>query len=270
VLNFGVPGYGTDQAYLKFLKKSKSVFTPITMLCIWPENINRIVNVWRNFYVPDDAIGLSKPRFVNEGANIKLLPNPIQHIQELNRLQDPDFISKIGRNDYWYNENYGNFVPSFPFLYSIFATKSDVFRRISHNVSQKCGFKTGIYQDLYENDSARGILENIIRQFAADAEIRTTVPIVVILAHADDIRFSRSAHDVRHAKIVRFLETHSIRFIDTVKALSRLNPSDSELNRWFSNHATSDGNKQIANVIANWLTENTATLPEVLLTKDAN
>ena len=46
VLNFGVRGYGTDQAYLKFEKKYVgSIKAPYVCLVVMPENIARIMNV---------------------------------------------------------------------------------------------------------------------------------------------------------------------------------------------------------------------------------
>lgn len=63
IYNFGMTGYGTDQAYLKFLLHYPQVNTPLVSLGLILENINRIVKVYRPFYAPNSHLAFTKPRF---------------------------------------------------------------------------------------------------------------------------------------------------------------------------------------------------------------
>ena len=87
VQNFGVGGYGTDQALLKLERNLKAgIQTPYVILGIHQENITRIVNTFRPFLRQRTRVKLGfKPRFVVENGNLKLIPNPMP---QLNTLAD--------------------------------------------------------------------------------------------------------------------------------------------------------------------------------------
>ena len=63
VLNFGVGGYGTDQALLRYELEGMAFHPHIAILGFLPENIHRVVSVFRPFYFPMTGIPMSKPRF---------------------------------------------------------------------------------------------------------------------------------------------------------------------------------------------------------------
>ncbi len=102
-LNYGVPGYGPDQAFLKY--RRTTVPTEVTILGIQQENIGRVVNIYRAFYMED--WGPTKPRFFLEGDGLRLEPNPVARPEDARRLLDPAFVDTLRRLDYWprYNED---------------------------------------------------------------------------------------------------------------------------------------------------------------------
>jgi hypothetical protein len=76
VVNYGVSGYGTDQAYIRFTRKTADE-APVTLLGIFPENLMRNVNHYRGFM----GFGLHpyflKGRFVLDGAGgLEWIPRP--------------------------------------------------------------------------------------------------------------------------------------------------------------------------------------------------
>ena len=101
-LNFGVPGYGPDQALLKY--RRTAVPTEVTILGIQQENIGRLVNIYRAFYM--GPWGPTKPRFFLDGGGLRLHSNPIPRPEDAGRLLDPAFVDSLRRLDYWpaYNE----------------------------------------------------------------------------------------------------------------------------------------------------------------------
>lgn len=79
VLNFGVNGYGMDQALLRWRKSGRAARPAIVVVGFQPENLLRNVNVFRPIYFPETGVPLSKPRFVLEGdelvpVNLPALP----------------------------------------------------------------------------------------------------------------------------------------------------------------------------------------------------
>ena len=67
VANYGVGGYGTDQAYLRFTHMTRDD-APIVLLGIFPENIMRNVNQYRGFIGFTQDPRWLKGRFVLDGA----------------------------------------------------------------------------------------------------------------------------------------------------------------------------------------------------------
>lgn len=73
VSNFGANGYGTDQAYLRYLGNTRDD-AKTAVLLILSENIIRNVNRLRNLVSPTDQVGL-KPRFVLDArGGLALVP----------------------------------------------------------------------------------------------------------------------------------------------------------------------------------------------------
>lgn len=76
VLNFGVGGYGMDQAYLRWQHIGKSLSADIVIFGFQPENLKRNVSVFRPIYARHTGIPLSKPRYLLQGDELKLINYP--------------------------------------------------------------------------------------------------------------------------------------------------------------------------------------------------
>jgi lysophospholipase L1-like esterase len=100
VVNLGVPGYGTDQAVLRWRRDGASLRADVVLLGIWPENICRNLNVVRYFLQP--ASGFStKPRFVAEASGVAPIGQPVLAGEALvDAVTDP-FATPLVANDYW-------------------------------------------------------------------------------------------------------------------------------------------------------------------------
>ena len=77
VLNFGVSGYGMDQAYLRWQHLGASFAPDIVIFGLQPENLKRNVNVFRQLLDSSRyALPFSKPRFVLEDGRMILVNSP--------------------------------------------------------------------------------------------------------------------------------------------------------------------------------------------------
>lgn len=103
VLNYGVGGYGTDQAYLRFLSEGTSLSPDVVVIGFSPIMLRRAVNVYRRF-ISTREFPLVKPRFVlNEKDSLVLLRSPLQNIRDYESyLRHPAAIVKLGAHDHWY------------------------------------------------------------------------------------------------------------------------------------------------------------------------
>lgn len=103
VLNFGVPGYGFDQAYLRYLADGRRFRPHVVLIGLYAEDVNRGLNVWRPFYLGHYDIPSAKPRF-HLTDSLCLEPNPLADVRSYAALvARPDSVLPIlGDRDYFY------------------------------------------------------------------------------------------------------------------------------------------------------------------------
>jgi len=76
VLNFGVGGFGFDQAYLHYRRDGAQYDTSVVVQGLQMENIGRNVTIFRIVAVPGTVIPFSKPRYVIRDGTMELLNQP--------------------------------------------------------------------------------------------------------------------------------------------------------------------------------------------------
>lgn len=255
VLNFGVGGYGTDQAYLKYELNAAGVWTPVVILGILPDNINRVVNVFRTFYAPSGFLALTKPRYVYESGVFRLLPNPLASAQDAAQFEDPQFVRRLGENDYWYNKDMT--LPRLGFPYSL----SLVFWRgilLEHFLFQLnlpgTRFADHFYPgNLFEEPEPLAIMNHIVDLFVKKAGERNSKPVILIMAHKELVRETMTHKVSRVENLVKHLREKNYQFLDLIQAQAEMKPSEQQLDQWYKEHATPEGNKITAGLIADYL-----------------
>ena len=104
VLNYGVGGYGLDQAYLRYRREGMALHPHVVLIGFTPDDLRRVVNVYRRF-VSTQEWPLTKPRFVlqDDGALV-LIPNPLATRADYARLMaEPASVRALGAQDQWYD-----------------------------------------------------------------------------------------------------------------------------------------------------------------------
>ena len=104
VFNGGVKAFGIDQAVLKFRQHSDQLENKVVILGYITNNFFRALNVYRPFLSPKSKLRLTKPRFNIDPrtGEIGLLANPLKKSSEIQKLNDFNFLSKISKNDFWF------------------------------------------------------------------------------------------------------------------------------------------------------------------------
>lgn len=177
VINLGVPGYGTDQAFLRWQRDGRRLQPDFALLGIWPEDICRNLNVVRFFLQPAGGFGfLSKPRFVLVGGRLEVLNQPVLEGESLVRvLTDPAGASLLG-HDYWAIP--GDLEPR-PWLRlrvaRVIATLANLYHR------------RALREGLYAGTDAAGIelTTAIAEAFRGDATRHGAAPLVVLMPMLD-------------------------------------------------------------------------------------
>ena len=104
VANYGVPAYGLDQAYLRYLKERSAARAQVVIIGYFAENICRNVSVFRPFYNPRTGFPLAKPRYEPSGSGLRLVPNPLASPAGYRSLlaNPAEVLAELGRNDAHY------------------------------------------------------------------------------------------------------------------------------------------------------------------------
>src|SRR3990167_3141476 len=102
VLNFGVGGYGMDQAFLRWRRDGRPFHPHIVLFGFMAENAKRNVNMIRMIYNPISELSVTKPRFILDGRNLSLINVPTvppdRIIETISRLDDWKWVS----HEYFY------------------------------------------------------------------------------------------------------------------------------------------------------------------------
>jgi hypothetical protein len=87
VANYGVGGYGSDQALLLARDLREADRAPVSVIAHVSENILRNLNQYRNLLYPGQEL-FFKPRFIRDGASLRLLDAPIARPEDFQRLTE--------------------------------------------------------------------------------------------------------------------------------------------------------------------------------------
>ncbi|MSR60938.1 MAG: hypothetical protein EXS08_00630 [Planctomycetes bacterium] len=102
LVNFGVGGYGTDQALLLAERELPRLHAEVVLIGLLLENIGRNVTRYRPLWAPNSNSPLAKPRFVLRDGELALVPLPFRTRTEfLAAVESGAVLSLLGEHEYW-------------------------------------------------------------------------------------------------------------------------------------------------------------------------
>ncbi len=249
VMNFGVSGYGPDQAYLRYKIEGVKYQPDIVLIGLMSENIHRIVNVFRPFYGEKTNFPLSKPRYIIQNDKLEVIPNPLpslNHYQEFLDYPD-DILPVLGENDYHYKTKYGRGSLDF---FSII--KSYKMVRYSLIQDRPINAFTGIYN---QDSQAFQLLCMIIQSFYQEIIQNGSIPIIVLFPHSYDIKLKKSGNDLRYKPFLEFLDGEGMTYIDLFPVI-KTGDSRLDIRRLFNGHYTPYTNQIVSEGIIEYIEKN--------------
>ncbi len=209
VANFGVGGYGLDQAYLRYLNNTNDK-SAVVVLTIFSENIQRHINQWRVLLTGSDVSFSLKPRFVLNAHNkIEIIPLPDLTLEEFNRMRysPEDFL----KHEYYLPAT-SNGPTYFRFPYTIALLKMLQNER----VLTKLGGKPSFYP-LYKADhDSQGleVTKQIILSFYARALQENKQLYVVMIPSGSEVNhFLTTGHWVMQP-LIQSISKHGFNVIN--------------------------------------------------------
>ena len=254
ILNFGVPGFAPDQAWLHYARDGRKYHPCAVLIGLIPENINRIVNRFRPFYEPAGGLVLSKPRFVMVGDDLELLPNPAESPE---MLDDPVWVeTNLEPNDQWYFP--GTFVGNpLDALQLVRILRTAAFNRRPQGLEFSETWAKQLAHVYRDRGDALGLMAEILKRFAAQVRMDGATPVVVLFGTEIELREYRSGQSPFYEPLVERLTEEDVAVIDTLKALAN-EKRQSGVDSIIEHHYRPLGNRVIAEELARKLPNLTA------------
>ena len=245
VLNFGVPAYGLDQAFLRYRELGVRYHPHVVFMGFMSENIKRGVNTFRPFYFPQSGMPFAKPRFEVHRGKLVLIPNPMPSLADYRELlRDPEkVLPRLGEHDDYYRRR--SHPSRFDFLPSV---------RFAEVMEER--FREPVKQDGVYNTSsdAYRVALATFEEFAREARGNGSLPIAVFFPERGDIRTHREGNPASYSPLRADLEARGIRVIDLLGAFDRYDPEGTLANSHFA-HYPREGNVMVGSYIRDVLVE---------------
>ena len=253
VYNFGVGGYGTDQAYLKYRRKASELQPAIVALGLITENIGRLVSTYRPFYYPETGVlRLTKPRFEMKHGALVLKKNPILDKADLVKLTTEAFIEELGRQDFWYR--FDRESRTFTFPYSRWLVSRTLWERA---LFPGDGRNPRPRRVLWSQEGHRALMFAIFQQFVADVTASGATPIIVLLPEGRDVQWQLKEKRPRYAvgSVLDHCDAAGYHCFEAITGLVDIVKSVGDIDRFFPGHISAEGNRIIAEHLAAYLEE---------------
>ncbi len=244
--NFGVSGYGTDQAYLRFLTMDKEA-APVVVLTHVSEDIVRLLTRDWDLITQKGYYGL-KPRFVlDEQEALLEIPPP--------NLTEQEYFHSIGIELPIVPMRYENFQPggavgatrlTFPFSIAM-------LRNLNFYEMRAMFARRPDYAEFYQKGHPLQGLEitaKVIESFQAEAKKRGKSPLVVLLANRHDIKYFHNHGVWTYANLMDELDRAKVDYVNFGPTLLK-HIGDHEILSFFApiGHYNEDVNKLLADTV---------------------
>jgi hypothetical protein len=255
--NFGVPAYGPDQAYLRFLALRASLEFDVAVLGISPVSLERVVNVQRAFLLPGPETFATKPRFVlDPGGELRLIPNPLQHPDDARPFLDGrSDLRALGRNDFWYEPAiYENPLYDYSALVRLIVVGwSRLDRRYLHPDRPLSGPRSrGAFN---RGSSAFRILASLAAEFAREARADGAEPLLLLLPDPWVVERARAGERGMFEPVLEVARARAIATLDLTEPFVTAEPAHA-IEEWFvGGHYSSAGNRLVADWVGPRLRE---------------
>ena len=243
VANFGVGGYGTDQALLRYEQLQPQA--RVIVLGFFSDDIVRDVNQDRAF-LDNTPLGL-KPRFLVKNGTLVLVPLPTMTENQYGHIGTA--ATTLLPYDYFRPGGPSGLVSlRFPFTVS-------AIRALWHYRVRAALRHEASYAEFYRPENSSGALEvtvAILRQFVATARGRGQVPLVLLIPDVKDLESLRAHGTLPYQPLIDSLTANGVPFVSAAQSLNGYlgaKPPCALYFRCRGSHFRPDGYRELAKVV---------------------
>jgi len=256
VINLGTPGYGMDQAYLRW-KSVGTTFSPdLVIFGFQPENVKRNINMLRMLYHKPSRMPLSKPRFVRAGGRLQSINIPTVSPKEL-----PHIYADV---EGWQNRQYEYYYHPANYEDHIWLKSILVAAAIAVVEQVSAGEKESVFYAI-ENEPSRLALA-ILNEFKSDVERRGAAFLVAAFIPKWNFHNVSEARPFPYHALLEAVKTQ----YDTVETAEQLyaEAKETNLDELFSGeHYSAKANEIIARVLAEAIAQRYRTMQRSPITE---
>ena len=248
ILNFGIAGYGLDQAVLKsekyLLKSSISRDVKYNILGIYGKMYLRSLSYYLpNYWINTEEFRFCfKPVFIKENGKFKLKLPPCKSAECLRNgflNLDSDLYADLKQNDYWYKIELAKPELKFPRILSYI----DAFPKI---IEQN---KKRLYLEPYFfiNDHSIELTKYLITKFYKTSVKQNKVPIILLMYGKFEL--NGIIQNKREDNwLIEYLNENSVNYIDTAPIFIEQLESNYDINNFFEHdgHYNISGDSLVA------------------------
>lgn len=247
VANYGVGGYGTDQAFLRY-RKNTSDEARLVILGIFPDNVMRNVNQYRYFLDGRTALSL-KPRFVLDGDKLTLIVIPDWNFKEFSSAMVAP-AAAFPHESFLPDSTNGPITPSFPYTWR--ALKLVLSERVRSGLLGHTSWE--VFYDQNHPTKALTITVGIAEQFRNGCQSRNQLCRVLVYPTGRSFKQFKETGRIATKPLTDELERRGIEYIDLHEPFGERVTSDefcellTQLNGC-AGHFNATGNRLVAEII---------------------
>jgi len=250
ILNFGVGGYGLDQAVLAFEKYGAEYPGRIALLGLYHQMYRR-AHAYHSFYYfqnPTDWRYVFKPMLARTGAGFELLRPPCTDAACLEAVlfdEDHPIRRTLAAHDHWYRRNAQRPLAAFP--------RTLAFARAIPEVLELQAETHGRRNYFFVNEDSLELVMTLVMRFVHTAEQRGMKPIMLLIYSAQDLEIMRLGVRWDEALLAR-LDAAGLSSIDTSRYIFTKDARiDLQSLRTEDGHMNERGDRLIAEALADGL-----------------
>lgn len=271
VRNYGVGGYGLDQAYLRYLRLRTMPLGKLILFAVSPCTIERMVGIYKHYIEFGNVLGL-KPRYrLKNDGNLDLLKLPIKNAIEIQNLSR--YRAYLREGDENYKGYFTKHSARFPFSLFFLNHRIDFLHALTKvlvaclkrsqsmkawaenlqttyaEISRQASYerKNSYFEQLYREH--QNLFVEVVRQIVNDCNNDGRKVALLFLPDFTNVCFMRSNGIYYRPVLDRIGEELQVTVIDTYNAFNNSDPKLMYLKDNFSGHHTALGNSIVSDIV---------------------
>lgn len=230
-MNWGVGGYGTDQAFLRYQTQGAAYHPQIVIIGFEEDNLGRNVNRYRPYFRNTTGLPLTKPVFALRNGQTTLIENPFADFETFyDTLRDTPvrFLALTCPDDFFCRTEQYQPLP-LDIFYSF-----RILRTLWFELTRPASPETALIDDPYVRQVNLGVLQTFVQEVVKNG----ATPIVLIFPELSSIQTQESGGVTPYAAAVETLRQQGVQVIDLAPAFVSDKISQ---NRFYSDYYASPG-----------------------------